>query len=218
MSEKLKTSIVTAEAVIGYPHLFEKYAGPEGDQKPKFSCRLLFEDGAAVAPLRELCRAVALDKWGEAKVEAMRKKKTSDGKAFFRLPFKPGNTEKGEPDGSICFNTNSEYQPEVIDGKNRPLAEEDVTWGDVVRALLNAYTWERKDGCGVSLGLKAILKVRDGANHQSAGDAFAEYIEPDVWDDPDGTPANPENQELPSRRRRPEPASEDAPMDGDAEW
>jgi len=67
-------------------------------------------------------------------------------------------------DTTYC-NIKSRYKPVLLDVKGNELDEDDVTElysGAYFRAIIRAYAYENKDNDGVSFGLVALQKIRDG--------------------------------------------------------
>jgi hypothetical protein len=58
------SKVITPEAIISYPHVFEPQT-PPGASEPVYSCCLVFLDGTDMSELKATAAAVAKEKWGD---------------------------------------------------------------------------------------------------------------------------------------------------------
>lgn len=178
--------LTTPEARISYPTLATARAmkNPDGTLgEAKYSGALLFTVGQegkflpGLVSLDEMAKAameVALEKFGPARLEALRKADK------FRSPFRKDGELKGYPAGTIYINTTSTTKPGVVDGFNRLLndaeSKERVYAGSYVRAMVKPYAYDKMGNTGVSFGLINVQLLGDGERldgRQSATEAFS---------------------------------------------
>ena len=81
MSKRESLRAVTPLAILSFPHLFEPWAGPKGDQTPKYSACFVFPPGADLDELKGKAIAAARAKWGDKADELIRSGKV-------RMPFR----------------------------------------------------------------------------------------------------------------------------------
>jgi len=168
------TKVITPEAVISYPHVFEPQT-PPGASEPVYSCSLVFEAGVDLSELKATAAAVAKEKWGDKTKSLM-----ESGK--IRMPFRTDGEEKGYPEGSIFMNVKSKQQPGVVskfagdNGKPAPITDpKEIYPGAKVRASLRAYAYSVNGNNGVAFSLGNLQKVGDGPRMDgrlSASDEF----------------------------------------------
>lgn len=159
-SKQASMTVITPEAMLSYPHLFEPVQ-QEGRPKPEYSCCLVFAPATDLAKLRQAVGAAATEKWGEKAREMARNEQ-------IRLPFRTDVADK-YPDGSTFINVKSTRKPEIVsiyagpDGKPQVIDDEDHVYaGCFVRASLRAFAYEQSGNRGVSLALGNIQKLKDG--------------------------------------------------------
>ena len=97
------TKVITPEAIISYPHVFEPQR-PPGASEPVYSCCLVFPDGTDMSELKAVAASVAKEKWGDKTKSLM-----EGGK--IRMPFRNDGEEKGYPEGSVFMNVKSKQAP-----------------------------------------------------------------------------------------------------------
>jgi hypothetical protein len=174
MSDTQNTRVVTPEAIISFPYLWEPYEG--GDGEPKFSASFIFLEGTDITVLRRAAIAAGVAKWGEATFTSMVK----NGQA--RMPFREDWETKGYPEGSIFVNARSKNRPGVVepfagpDGRPLQLTDRDKMFaGCKVRASLTAFGYDRKGNKGVSFALNNVQWLATGErldNRVAAQDEF----------------------------------------------
>ncbi len=158
---------------LAFPHIFQ--AAPNLQGKLKFSIVMLFDNemwsDGSLNPLKTLVNELVVKKWG----------KTPDG--FFNC-FKDGNTKTYDGyEDTIFASAASEYQRPVVDGGNQAkgikpqeiINPAEVYAGCYCKASVNAYTWEVMGKTGVSFGLLAIQKTKDGKPFSRFAGAEADF-------------------------------------------
>jgi len=182
------TLILTPEATLVYPSLFEPSAFKDGE--PTYNCTLLIPKAEDIKPLREACRQAAFVKWG-ANVQMQ----------GLRSPIRDGNQkaidENGTPDKTnfyydmVFIHTKSKFEVPVVNVYNETITNESEVYGGcVVRAYLSFFAYDYLGNRGVSAGLRAICKISDGTplggGRVDTGEAFKQFIQsrPSFIDNP----------------------------------
>lgn len=157
--------IITPDAVLSYPNLFTPRLGPNAkqDDKPQYSCALVFLKGADLKPMQRLALEVAKERHGDKTVSMVKQGK-------LRLPFRDDAEEKGYPEGAVYINVRGQSRPGVVSnvkdpktGKPMVITDTDEIYaGCVVRASVTAFYYDRNGNKGVAFGLNNIQKLRDG--------------------------------------------------------
>lgn len=155
--------VITPEAILSYPHLFEPNAMDDGAE-PKYSACFVFPADADLKELKAAALEAAQEKWGSKAAKMIR-----DGK--LRMPFRTDGEEKGYPEGSTFINCRSNRRPGIVstvpDPKNggKPSVitdDEEVYAGCIVRASVTAFAYDVNGNRGVSFALGNVQKIRDG--------------------------------------------------------
>jgi hypothetical protein len=176
--------VITPEATLSYPHLFEPVAGPDGGE-PKYAATLVFAPETDLSALKAAAMAAAVEKLGsKEKVE------TAIRTGKLAWPFREADEESGYPKGSIFFGARSKAAPGLVsryagpDGKPKPITLEDQKPGNPldlypgckVRASLVAFYYDYMGmKKGVSFALNNIQKLGEGTrldNRRAASDEF----------------------------------------------
>lgn len=162
MAQTAKTvTLVTPYATLSFPSLFQPKSIPGTDQEPKYSCALLFDAAAQQSPeykkMQEAVVTVAKSKFGE-----------NVNFKGLRLPFTDAGEKsdkyKGYEDGIIVINVSSKQKPGIVDArKNDVLLPEQVYAGQLVRAQVVAYAYDKAGNRGVSFGLNHVQIVKHDA-------------------------------------------------------
>jgi hypothetical protein len=172
--------VITPLCRLSFPNLFQPRVGPSGGD-PKYSCALVFEEGADLTGLKRAILAAAAEKWGADKARAM----FEAGK--LRNPIRTDWEERpGYPENSSYINCSSKQEnppgtvgpwEDPATGKPEILTDPKEFYpGVYVRADIRAFAYDVSGNKGVSFGLNNIQKVRDGDRFDSrvaAVDAFA---------------------------------------------
>lgn len=155
------TKVITPQATLSYPHLFEPNT-PPGAAEAVYSCALVFEKGTDLGELKKAALAAATEKFGN-KAEAL----IRDGK--LRMPFRNDGAEKGYPDGSVFMNVKNKSKPGIVsiypgpDGKPQVIDDPaQIYAGCKVRASLRAYAYDVSGNKGVAFSLGNLQKLADG--------------------------------------------------------
>jgi hypothetical protein len=158
MAEKL----ITPEAMLSYPALFEPKPTPSGDLK--YGCALVFQDGADLSALKKAALSALEERWGAKAKEMLQKRQ-------LKWPFRDGaeRDAQGYGPGTTFINVSSKQQPGVVDryagadGRPRPITDSSEVYpGCFVRASLRPFTYDTNGSKGVSFGLQNLQKLRDG--------------------------------------------------------
>lgn len=177
--------IITPVAILSFPHVFEPWKGPDGQQAPKFGATFIFPQGTDLSGLKAAVLQAAREKFGPEADQQIRAGK-------LRMPFRTDVEEKGYPAGSTFIGARRDpmYGPVGVysrvkgdDGKPREITREEQVLGNPneiyagakVRGLLTCFGYDRNGNRGVSFGLVAVQKVEDGErldNRASGRDLF----------------------------------------------
>lgn len=172
-------SLLTPEGILVYPYLFKAKLSKDAkpDDKPKFSCRVLFTKEQTETPeykaMVAACLASARDKWG-SDADTM----IQDGS--IRFPFRKDVSGKGYPPEIVVFinaTAGEDQPPEVVarDGKTRIKSPADLYSGVRGRVSVGCFAYIRSGNKGVSFGLRNAQKLGDGPrldNRKSASEEF----------------------------------------------
>jgi len=174
------SKVITPEAIISYPHVFEPQT-PPGASEPVYSCALVFLDDVDITEMKAAVMAVAKEKWGDKTRDMVKAGK-------IRLPFREDAVDKGYPEGSTFINAKAKQQPGVVsiyageNGKPAPINDpKDIYPGAVVRASLRAYAYSVNGNNGVAFSLGNIQKIKDGPRMDgrlNAADEFSAEAKP----------------------------------------
>jgi hypothetical protein len=170
--------MITGEAILSYPALFEAKANPSGALK--FSCSLLF-DKSDTGTIEELKAAID-------KAITKGKEKKWDGKMpkFRYEPLRDGDEElaSGEKTdaiykGKVFVNCSSDTAPGVVGPDAKVLMDQTKIFaGCIVRADINPFPYKQSGNAGIGWGLNNIMLVRESTRldgKQSAENAFGSF-------------------------------------------
>jgi len=172
--------MVTGEAILSYPALFEPKPNPSGQLK--YSCSLLF-DKNDTKTIEELQKAIELaikkgkEKLWEGKVPKFRYEPLRDGDAELE------SGEKTDPiyKGKYFINCSSDSPPGVVGPDAKPLMDQTRIYpGCIVRADINPFPYNNSGNKGIGWGLNNIMLVRDGERldgRKNAEDVFADFAQ-----------------------------------------
>ncbi len=181
--------VLTPEFRVSYPNVFRPKKN-ELSQKMEYSLVALFAKGAKLIELEKACKEALETKWGEGTITkgAPHKNgeyyyKTVKSNIPVRLPFRDQGEprEKGTPagyePGAMYLNLKTNQKPGLVDQKNQDIIDESVFYaGCYAKAAISAYAYDQMGNKGVSFGLQALQKVRDGeplGNRVNPKEAFA---------------------------------------------
>jgi len=176
------TEVITPEALISYPQIFEARANDNGDLF--YSCALVFPAGTDLSKLKAAAKAAGVAKFGA---------KFNPDSPAYNWPFRTDVEEKGYPEGATFFNCKTKTKPGVVsryagaDGKPTPITDPaEIYAGAKVRASVRFYAFDTKGNKGVAVALNNIQKLGDGPRLDSrmrAEDEFdATATEPSALD------------------------------------
>ena len=172
----MNTNEVIIPCRLSYANIWEpKQVNGTGD--PKYSCCLLIKksDTNALAAIRKAIEAIKTDpaslaKWG--------------GKLPPKLkePLRDGDEEKDDENYAGCYflnaNASENRRPKIIDRAcNDVLDQDEVYSGCYANVKVSIYAYNNpKGGKGISAGLVAIQKTKDGP--RLGGDTGTDGFEP----------------------------------------
>ncbi|SDY13889.1 DUF2815 family protein [Eubacterium barkeri] len=160
------SNIVLGEVRFSYVHVFQPYAGPQGDQDPRYSTTILIPKSNA-ALVQQVFQAIEA-----AKQEGMTKKWNGNMPAVISSPIYDGDgtRQNGEAFGPECAghyvmtaSSYPDYPPEVVVGQDRHPAtgQNEFYSGCYGYVSVSFYAYNRgKNGIRCSLG--NVWKTRDG--------------------------------------------------------
>lgn len=162
--------VITPEARLSYPYLFQPAKPLSADQDPKYQCELIFPEGADLGPLKAAATLAARDKWGNNVPKNL------------KSPFRPGTDRDGKDgyEGCQCFmGARTKDKPGVVVGPERQpcLDNSEVYGGCYVRVSVTAFAYDAGVNKGVAFALNNVWKVRDGESFSgrvSAEDEFGD--------------------------------------------
>lgn len=114
--------VITGEAMLSYPHLFEPEAMNEGEE-PVYSACLVFEQGADLRAIRKAIAAAATEVWGS-------KAKSMFESGVLRNPIRRDGEAKGYPEGSVFINVRTRRKPGIGSARLHRRARIETTGGD----------------------------------------------------------------------------------------
>lgn len=165
------SGIITPEARLSYPFIFEPQPPNKPDGTPKYGAALLFDEDADLTELKQAAFNVVVEKFGEKKAKELVK----SGKYKFiggsHHTIRTDVESKPFPEGTAAFiNARSNNQPGVVSrvpdpntGKPQRITDpQEIYPGAIVKALVNPYWYDVDGNRGVAWGLNAIQKIRDG--------------------------------------------------------
>lgn len=173
---------------LSFPSLF-KATTPRNsgaDAKPKFSLTMLFPKDTDLRDLRRMAFDAFAKKFGENRDKWPGNFKKLDFKSYVTdstdgvWPFRDGDSQGYDGyEGMVSIKASSDMRPTVVDNHRQPIIEEkDIYPGCYCRAVVTAYGWENSGKKGVSFGLLAVQKVRDG-------EPFTRRYDPNDFEDYD---------------------------------
>jgi hypothetical protein len=172
--EQASRRIVTPTGTCSYPHLFEAWKGPQGNQPPKYGVTIVFPEGKAALDvpdrrgntLRKAAMAAGEAKFGSKFAEGVRAGK-------IKLPFRDDGEEY--PTGHIRLSARTDTPPQVVGRQLEPVTAEmqkagdpnEVYAGSQVRVSLVAFGYDNNGNRGVSFALNNVQKVGEGTRIDS---------------------------------------------------
>lgn len=177
-------TIITPEAILSYPALFEPKEGMNGGEA-KYSAVLVFPKGTDLSALRKAAEEAGREKFGTKYDELMKTNK-------LRNPFRDDVEGTSFPEGSIRITARDKSKPGIVsryagpDGKPKAITDPSEMYpGCKVRASVRAFAYDMPGSRGVSFGLGNIQKLGEGErlDGRVAADREFEAYEPNSADD-----------------------------------
>lgn len=176
--------ILVKNVRLSYEHLFEKWAGEEGQEK-KYSGRFHLDKKTHKKEI------VALREWIEAFVKEHGKGKKAASRKWF---FRDGDHEEEKPDtaGLWYISASEKTRPNVINRDRSPVAADDdiVYSGCYGNVLIRPWFQNNQFGIRVNANLLAFQFMKDG-------ERFSGISRPDVDeafdDEEDGSDEDPDD-------------------------
>lgn len=172
---KTSNVIITPEAILSYPALFEPKEVPGSNQPPKYSCSLVFPPGTDITALKAAIVAAGRDFFGSKFDELWR-----GGR--IRSPLRSDVDGKGYPEGSVFMNASSKAKPGIVsryagsDGKPQPITDPDEMYpGCYVIASVRFYGYDKAGNRGIGCGLGNLQKRAEGSRLDSRRDPSADF-------------------------------------------
>jgi len=167
--KKIKTPIFR----LSFPYVFKRHA--YGQEEEKYSITMLFD-------LDEVDLSIMQSEVKKAIKEKFGKKGLKDKK--IRKPFRKGRDkpELDGYDGNIKFAVaKGKFKPRIVNADLEEISEEqenehEIYAGCYCRATVNVFAYDNKTK-GVSFGLLALQKVKDGEPFGSSSDPMKDFDE-----------------------------------------
>ncbi|MBM5672197.1 DUF2815 family protein [Listeria innocua] len=160
--DRKMVKVKTGKVRFSYVHVFEPWAGEEGQEK-RFSVCLIIDKTDkktlkaiknAIAEIKESKEAINI--WGGKNGKAPKSLKT---------PLRDGDEEREdmeEFEGTYFVNANSKRQPGVINKKRKELTSEEFYSGCYGRATIDLFPYNSNGSKGIAVGLNNLLFLEDG--------------------------------------------------------
>lgn len=177
-------NIITPEATLSYPALFEPKEGMNGGE-PKYSAVLVFPKGTDLTLLRKAAEEAGREKFGAKYSDLVKTGK-------LKSPFRDDVEGTTYPEGSIRITARDKTKPGIVsryagpDGKPKAITDPAEMYpGCKCRGSVRPFAYEVNGNKGVSFGLGNIQKLGEGPrlDGRIAADREFEAYEPNVADD-----------------------------------
>jgi hypothetical protein len=150
------THLVTPEARLAFPALFEPKPVQQGSDKLKFQATILLPPGTDLAPFKRAMAAAARNQWGDKIPKGLKN-------------WGPRSCEEREhlegfDEGWFFFSvkSNPDRRPAVVDQALRDILDPNKVYGGCwCKFHINAYAYDRPDGKGITFGLNGVQLIRD---------------------------------------------------------
>lgn len=159
--------VILPEATLSFPHLFEPHRMDER-QDFKYSCELIFDQGADLRKLQAAIQAAAVEKFKDQIPPNL------------KTPIRPGSDRKYDSyAGKVFVSARSTDRPGVVSGPGRdPVVDTNEVYpGCVVIVSVTAFGYDKSGNKGVALALNNVWKIRDGERLDSRVDADEEFAD-----------------------------------------
>jgi len=172
--------LITPQGILSYPALFTPKAF--GDEPPRFSATIVFslaeQKTEAFKALKAAAKLAIINKFGEAKAA---------NKAFvagLRDPFRDG--EEKYTEGDVYLNLASKTRVGVVDANVQPIIDPSLVWaGQLARASVSCFAYDRLGNKGVSFGLEGIQIIKADMPRLDGRVPAEKAFSPIVGDDDD---------------------------------
>lgn len=161
--------IITPTFRLAFEALFKPARSLDPAKPGKYGATMLFpKEGCDITELKKLAMAAIEAKWGADK---------SKWPKGLHNPIQDGDEHPEWTGFEGCWYVRavSNYAPAVVDQTLKPVealeGNEKVYSGCYCRAQVNAFAWENTGKKGVSFGISAIQKVKDGERFGGRVDA-----------------------------------------------
>lgn len=182
-SEDVKTGLVRLAFT---QDLFKPKTNDKGVES--WGCTMLVPKGDDKSALEAAALEAAKAEWGDKAVEWIKngviKSPFLDGDGPQGVSKKTGERHVGFAGNWFIRPTSGkDYRPKLVNQRRLPIDSQDELYsGCYGYAVVNAYTWENdKNGKGISFGISAIQKAKDGERLGGGGgvnpDDYFEAIE-----------------------------------------
>lgn len=144
---------ITGEARLSYSNVLEPRKNPLSG-KVEYSAVVLIpkSDTKSEQVLKQAAKAAAESKWG-SNIPKLSREFLRDGDEAEQESYK----------GHWFFNAKSDKKIPVIDARREAITDpDDIKSGDYARVKLRAYAYDQMGNKGVSFGLQAVQKLRNG--------------------------------------------------------
>lgn len=151
---------------ISFPHLFKPQQNDRGENV--WSVVIIFDKKAQATPeykaMEEAIQTAATERFG-TKVPAGVKRKSLEPKSGYPITLTETKPEwfGWASEGSTMITFSSKYAPVVIDRNKQEILDQSETYaGQFGRVQWTTYAYDASGNQGVSFGLRAYQKVKDG--------------------------------------------------------
>lgn len=166
---------------VSFPRLFEPQVNDSGQKT--WSLVLVFDKKAQATPeYAAMLKAVddtATERFGQ-KVPSGVKRKSLEPKSGYPITACSAKTEYfgWAEEGSVMVTFSSRYAPLVIDrDKTEILEADDLYGGCYARVSYTTYAYDAQGNQGVSFGLRAVQKAKEGERFGGAKPSAEEFDE-----------------------------------------
>lgn len=163
---------------VSFPKLFEPSINDQG--KKSWSVVLVFDKAAQATPeFAEMVKTIeqtAAERFG-TKIPSGIKRKSLEPKSGYPITSTAAKEQYfgWADDGSVMVTLSSRYPALVVDRDKSEILEQDQVYaGCYARASYSCYAYSASGNEGVSLGLRALQKVKDGEALTGGGRASAD--------------------------------------------
>jgi len=157
---------ITPIGRISFPSLFKPKQNDRGENT--WSVVIVFDKKAQATPeykaMEEAIQNAATERFGQ-KVPAGIKRKSLEPKSGYPITLTETKPEwfGWAEEGSTMITFSSKYNPLVIDREKQEILDQDEVYaGQYGRAQWTTYAYDAAGNQGVSFGLRAYQKVKDG--------------------------------------------------------